>query len=416
MAISQFPSASAGGGASLAGKFLSVSDSYSTGIASIDGSGSASKIAKKVLKPYNSFTDQLLPNVSSNASIPYYYKNGWSFYPIGDFSNEVYTPSFGGEICQYPTASFVFSVNHGKYDTAISNLTERKFVAVGNSGSYMTSKDGKSWTDRGYISAASYNTLYRIKYANGIFVAAGDNGTIVTSTDAQNWTSANVSGVYDTFQTEIHYENGKFWILANNAVLSSSDGTAWTKTTLAGVSAYPGYSDFAYGNGAYIITNRYNNNVYKSANGTSWTDIKSSFPTIQGNSISQPSFVGYGDGKFILGDANNYGVWTSTDGDTWTILQGTNLPNMNTSVRGMQYLDGKFIAHNPYNSMNVILQSADGIKWKKLGKYATSLYKYILKDGDIYYMREANVLFITTDISAPAESFGVMTYESKVVF
>lgn len=413
MSISQYPSSSGGSGSSLAGKFLSGYKSYGTGAAVIDSSGSAQKLIKKVSYPYPQGSYFIgvdsLPSTPSEPS-DFYVQSGQSFYPLGKFNDEVTSPWTTGQVVQYPTASFVFSVNHGNQDTAITTFqADRKFISVGNSGRWATSADGKSWTDRGYLSVASYNALYRIKFGNGILVATGGSGRIVTSTDGINWVSA-TSGVSDTLMNEIYFENGTFFILTGNKVLKSTDGVSWSSSNVSGLySGQAGYSDLAYGNGAYVLTLRQGNKVMSSVDGSTWTDITSSF-----SGISYPMAVAYGNNKFVVIDENISFVWTSPDGITWTKESATNLQQLNTAIRGLQFLDGKFIALNPQYGMEKIIQSTDGITWSVLGRYATGgIYKEIMEDNGTFYLREANVLYITTDISKRPDEFAVLTFEAK---
>ncbi len=64
--------------------------------------------------------------------------------------------------------------------TSLSGVTYGNglFVAVGGSGTILTSPDGMTWTQQ--TSPAS-EILYDVAYGNGTFVAVGYRGTIVTS-------------------------------------------------------------------------------------------------------------------------------------------------------------------------------------------------------------------------------------------
>jgi len=61
-----------------------------------------------------------------------------------------------------------------------------KFVAVGDSGTILTSSDGTSWTS---ITSGISNNLRGITHGNSTFVAVGQSGTILTSSDSTSWTS-----------------------------------------------------------------------------------------------------------------------------------------------------------------------------------------------------------------------------------
>ena len=71
--------------------------------------------------------------------------------------------------------------------TTTDNSTESvKFVAVGNSGTILSSPEGTTWTSR---TSGTSNNLNGIIYGNSIFVAVGNSGTILTSSDGTPWTS-----------------------------------------------------------------------------------------------------------------------------------------------------------------------------------------------------------------------------------
>jgi hypothetical protein len=59
------------------------------------------------------------------------------------------------------------------------------FVAVGEGGTILTSRDGVSWTQR----TSGDNLLLGVTYGNGLFVAVGGGGAILTSRDGVSWTA-----------------------------------------------------------------------------------------------------------------------------------------------------------------------------------------------------------------------------------
>jgi photosystem II stability/assembly factor-like uncharacterized protein len=57
-------------------------------------------------------------------------------------------------------------------------------VAVGASGTILTSPNGISWTTKTFDSTHTYTNII---YANSMFVIIGESGTIVTSADGATW-------------------------------------------------------------------------------------------------------------------------------------------------------------------------------------------------------------------------------------
>jgi len=107
------------------------------------------------------------------------------------------------------------------------------FVAVGESGTILTSSDGTTWTSR---TSGTSNDLQGVTFANSTFVAVGYSGTILTSSDGTTWisrtsgTSNNLNGVTDA--------NSTFEAVGKSGtILTSSDGTSWTSRT-SGTSNY----------------------------------------------------------------------------------------------------------------------------------------------------------------------------------
>ena len=74
------------------------------------------------------------------------------------------------------------------------------YLAVGSSGTILTSSGGTTWTTVSgkYDNGTSLSgTLGDIAYGNSVYVTLGSNGEIMTSTDATTWTSR-TSGTSNT--------------------------------------------------------------------------------------------------------------------------------------------------------------------------------------------------------------------------
>jgi len=106
-----------------------------------------------------------------------------------------------------------------------------RWVAVGNSGTIIYSDDLATWTAA--TSGASTNNVNCITYANGLWVA-GNSGNIAnirySSTGSGTWTAA--TGTTNNLSvTDIAFLNDTF-IATSTVVYRSTNGTAWTTTTI----------------------------------------------------------------------------------------------------------------------------------------------------------------------------------------
>ena len=160
------------------------------------------------------------------------------------------------------------------------------FVAVGDSGTIVTSSDGASWTDR-TANSGTTNDLYGIAYGNGLFVAAGAGGTVLTSTDGANWTP-HYTGIND-WLGDVAYGNGIFVInTGQGMLLKSTDGVSWNAT-------YTGYGFFwrlAYADGLFIVPSDIGQ-VLVSRDGEEWVFRRT-------GSLSDLFCVTYGMGRIVV--------------------------------------------------------------------------------------------------------------------
>jgi photosystem II stability/assembly factor-like uncharacterized protein len=118
-----------------------------------------------------------------------------------------------------------------------------KYVAVGASGTIVSSDDGISWTWR----ASGDVTFYSVTYGKGLFVAVGDrSGTTAISPDGVNWTQLHIgSQLYDiTFSDNQFFTVGDF-----GSMISSRDGRNWQYRN-----AFSGNISFVvYGKGHFLV-------------------------------------------------------------------------------------------------------------------------------------------------------------------
>jgi hypothetical protein len=134
------------------------------------------------------------------------------------------------------------------------------FVAVGCSGTALTSPDGVDWTQRtsegNDLFGVTYgdlflavDDLFGVTFRKGLFVAVGWCGTILTSPDGVDWTEQTSPTRNDLFG--VTYGKGTFVAVGwNGTILTSPDGVNWTRRT-SGTSN--NLSRVAYGNGTFVV-------------------------------------------------------------------------------------------------------------------------------------------------------------------
>jgi len=124
-----------------------------------------------------------------------------------------------------------------------------RYVAVGNGGAiYLNTSSGAdaAWTEE---TSGTSNDLYKVSYVNNRFIAVGASGTIVTSSDGVTWTtqasnlSDNLHGVvYGASTTTTTAVGGGTRVITNpgsyivvgdaGAVASSPDAINWTAESI----------------------------------------------------------------------------------------------------------------------------------------------------------------------------------------
>jgi hypothetical protein len=120
-------------------------------------------------------------------------------------------------------ADVVVVDNSGNGETT-SSIT---YVAVGSSGTILTSDNGTTWTSR---TSGTTKGLRDVIYANSKFVSVGASGTILTSDNGTTWTSM-TSGTSNLLR-DVIYANSKFVSVgASGTILTSDNGTTWTSMT-----------------------------------------------------------------------------------------------------------------------------------------------------------------------------------------
>jgi len=111
-----------------------------------------------------------------------------------------------------------------------------QFIAVGflnnTNAKIATSPDGITWTDVALSATFNDTPLYSIAYSGSIYVAASDSGEFITSTDGTTWTkntSLTLTGWGTNTGRTVRW-NGTQFVMAgtNGVVATSTDGITWT--------------------------------------------------------------------------------------------------------------------------------------------------------------------------------------------
>jgi hypothetical protein len=257
------------------------------------------------------------------------------------------------------------------------------FVAVGGSGTILTSTDGITWTIR---TSGIGETLRAVTYGNGTFVAVGSYAVILSSTDGITWTNRSVT--YDGNKTldGITYGKGLFVTVGYRGVSwVSSDGITWTYVNTRGSSGLGGMMfGVTYGNGLYIAVGE-SRVIITSDNGTSWTQRKSA----ESGSVS---FFGVGYGNGLYNAVGSYGViYGSSDGTTWT----QKVSGSTSSLNKIDYGNSTYVVVGS----EIILTSSNGTSWTSYTTDGMTLNDAIYKKSS--YDTTAPVIAEVTAVTTP---------------
>ncbi|MEY2881684.1 MAG: hypothetical protein RLZZ15_4064 [Verrucomicrobiota bacterium] len=264
----------------------------------------------------------------------------------------------------------------------------------GNVGLLITSTDGLNWTTRTIPAGVFYG---RGTYGAGRFVITGNNGTIITSTDATTWTSQPVST--GAILSDVAFSGGRFVIAGRNntgnaAAFTSADATIWTAANaIPNGTGGAGLQALAT-SGTTLVTGGGAAPFYSSADGVTWTQRTSNFPTSARQLNSVPDSMAaviFANNQFVaLGTGGAFA--TSPDGATWTLRStGT------TNELGAVVHDGtRFVASG---SGGTILTSPDGSAWTQLTTSSTADFHELATNGTRYVTAGFNGIFQSANLT-----------------
>jgi hypothetical protein len=241
---------------------------------------------------------------------------------------------FGVQVC---TAGTLWTQGTGLPGGDLYSVAygQNLYVAVGASGTLVTSSDGISWsTPASSDYVQTVNNLNAITYGNGTFVAVGDNGWTVHSTDGVHWTSIS-SGITLNNLEGIVYADGQFVAVGESGTIVTSPGGAiWVTAGYAAAAADTSddLSSVTYGNGMFVAVGSDGATTFVSTDAASWNQGGN------GLNFGDMNGVTIGNGQFVVVD-NSGDIATSTDGLNWTPQASTG-----ENFYGIGYGNGFFVA------------------------------------------------------------------------
>jgi hypothetical protein len=236
------------------------------------------------------------------------------------------------------------------------------FVAVGNTGTILSSHDGLTWTEENFMDSGTIEDLNGVAYGNDVFVAVGNHGTILVSPDGEVWTEITpYSGTVNDL-TAIAYGKGLFVAVANHDyvcqsnVLTSTDGYNWEESNIDSTS-FPNFpTSITYGKRTFVVVGE-GGNFSTSNDGVTWELSNIGIPV-------NLSDITFGNGMFVAIDSDGL-IWTSVDAITWELRNS----GISCQLKCVAYGNLLFVAvvdgacAPALFRPDFIITSTDGISW-----------------------------------------------------
>ncbi|HEX2853549.1 MAG TPA: immunoglobulin domain-containing protein [Opitutaceae bacterium] len=238
------------------------------------------------------------------------------------------------------------------------------FVAVGDSGTIVTSPDGITWTKR---TSPTTQWLTAVGWSPSLkrFLAVGGGGTFLMSLDGITWTLQTSTS---TRRNGVTWGDGRFFVVGEDGFFGSSfDGTEMTPTVVTepgrwmrGAAVGPGVV-VTVGQGGRVNT----------------------FTSPNGYSVARTFTVGTGDLEGIVYVNNTFtavghsgSVQTSPDGVVWTAHPG------GPSGRSLVYFQGQYLAVGEGGSIATTADPASGV-WTRRNSPVTQALLGVATNGGI---------------------------------
>jgi photosystem II stability/assembly factor-like uncharacterized protein len=259
------------------------------------------------------------------------------------------------------------------------------FNVVGFSGTTLNSKDGINWKTSTWnsLNYGPSKNLNGITYGVNTYLAVGWHSTIIASSDGNNWNDSSEGDLWrkcgewnckDKVQlSKAKYANNNFVVVGiNGIILSSPDGTTWTKRN-SGVGDY--LSDVTYGKDKFVVVG--NRTVLTSSDLNSWTQRVN---VSDWERVTPPSnylsAVNFGNNIFVVVGWSGR-ILTSHDGIQW-IERSSGTSN---NLKDVIFENGSFLV---VGHSGTILSSTDGITWSKMSSGTTKILNGAAYGNNIY--------------------------------
>lgn len=252
-----------------------------------------------------------------------------------------------------------------------------QFVAVGATGTILTSPDGLAWTPR---SSGTTNRLNGLAWSGRQIVAVGAGGAVVTSSNGINW-EVELSETTKSLFAVAWSGNLFVAVGADGCLLTSTDGTSWrsknspTNYWLFGVAAF----------GDLLVVCGHWGTILTSTDGTYWRGRTSgTAEPLLGITATQEQLVVVGYSGTIL---------TSTNGETWISRQSGTANHLGGVTWGITTLGVRLVT---VGADGGILTSLDGIHWTARSSPTTADLNDVAWSGAMFVAVGENGIIITS--------------------
>ncbi len=225
-----------------------------------------------------------------------------------------------------------------------------EYVAVGDSGTIITSPDGKNWAKQ---LSGTARELFCVTWGDNLFVAAGDSGVALTSPNGASWTPQS-SGTKNSLRGALWADNEFILVGLNSSILTSPDGVSWNHRVspctcdLLGI-AFGDQPTIFVAVGGYLGPA-----LLTSPDGITWTSSSTSATSSMLTSViwNGEEFTAIGEKGSILTSPNGLSWTNQVSGDTATLSD-------------IIWADNQFVlvGHEGVGVFGPILTSPTGIAW-----------------------------------------------------